>query len=111
MPIYDDVEDVLALTPSDLLLLRPLAEPETSRLANLCSYTRRWRQAKQLADTFWRRWTRAYLPTLQWRSKWCEQKRNFKPGDVVIIVSDGLKRAHWPLGRVKEVHPDQEGVV
>lgn len=111
VPIYDDVEDVRALTPNDLLLLRPLAEPETSRLANLCSYTRRWRQAKQLADTFWRRWTRAYLPTLQWRSKWCEQKRNFKPGDVVIIVSDGLKRAHWPLGRVKEVHPDQEGVV
>ena len=33
------------------------------------------------------------------------------PGDIVIIASDGLTRAHWPLGRVKAVHPDKEGVV
>ena len=103
VPVYDDANDVSALTPNDLLLLRPVAEPEASTLANWCSYTRRWRQAKQLADTFWKRWTRDYLPTLQWRSKWYEPKRNFMPGDVVIIASDGISRASWPVGRVKAV--------
>ena len=40
--------------------------------------------------------TAAYLPSLQYRSKWFRGIRNFKPGDVVTIVSDVLSRAHWP---------------
>ena len=111
VPVYDDADDIVAITPNDILILRPVSELNANELTNLDQYTRGWRQAKHLADTFWRRWIRIYLPSLQTRSKWFRKTRNLKPGDVVIIASDVLNRSHWPLGRVTAVHPSTDGIV
>ena len=111
VPVYDDAEEVVALTPNDLLVLRPVSELNLNELTNLDRYTRSWKQARQVADTFWKRWVKVYLPSLQSRSKWLREGRNFRPGDVVIIASDILSRANWPLGRVTAVHPGADGIV
>ena len=73
---------------------------------------RRWRQVQHLADTFWRRWTREYLPQLQQRQKWFHKKRNLAVGDIVLIVDDRCPRSSWPLGRIVETHTNlQDGCV
>ena len=64
-----------------------------------------------LADIFWKRWRREYLPLLQQRQKWFNPKRNFAVGDTVIVVDDSSPRNVWPIGRITEVFPDNRGMV
>ena len=66
--VSDDPRDMEALTPNHLLLLRagPLAPPGLFSKDEIYS-RRRWRQVQYLADIFWRRWIKEYLPSLQER--------------------------------------------
>ena len=65
----------------------------------------RWRFTQDLVTKCWRRLMKEYLPTLNTRNKWVEEKRNIAPGDVVLRVDTGNPRGHWPLGRIQEVFP------
>ena len=111
VPLCDDKEDRLALTPNDLLLLRPVDGLVLDECSNIGAFTRSWKQARHMACTFWKRWVRSYLPTLQVRSKWHKPARSIKVGDVVIVSNDGISRTRWPLGRVIEVHPGDDNLV
>ena len=100
----DDPSDSEALTPSHLLLLRsgPRLPPGVFRKEDGYS-RRRWRQVQYLADVFWRRWIREYLPQLQERQKWTYPSRNFAVDDIVLVVDDKVPRSSWPLGRITSV--------
>ena len=102
--------DNLAITPNDLLLLRSNSGlwTETS-ITKLCNA--RWKQANYLASVFWRRWTREYLPVLQARQKWLQVGRNFSVGDVVLVVTESLRREFWPVGIVNKCYVDSDGLV
>ena len=61
-----------------------------------------WRQTlltQALADQFWMRWRREYLPSLLHRVKWSEERRNLKVGDVVLMLEESAPRGFWPLAR------------
>jgi hypothetical protein len=76
------------------------------------NYARRWwRQVQYLADIFWRRWIREYLPTLQQRNKWQTKRQDIKIDDIVIITDDNISRGQWPLGRVIDVVKSRDGHV
>ena len=108
--VSSDAADVDPITPNVLLLGRldpstpPIVYAEGERLSR-----RRWRHSQVLADQFWSRFVRYYLPTMQSRSKWQEETRNLKTGDVVLIADPQLIRAHWPVGTITEVLPSQDG--
>jgi hypothetical protein len=70
-----------------------------------------WRVAQRLADMFWSRWIKEYLPTLSRRSKWNIQRKSIKPGDIVIVADDQAPRNSWMKGRVVAVRPGKDGVV
>jgi transposase InsO family protein len=107
--IGEDVTDPEPLSPSKLLLLRSNTCFPLGVFCPRDQYARRWwRQAQYLANIFWRRWTREYLPILQERQKWIEPKKNFKENDLVLVVDENLPRGQWPLGRVIEAYPDQD---
>ena len=72
---------------------------------------RRWRQVQYMADLFWKRWVKEYLPQLQERQKWSNIRRNFTPGDLVIIVDDSAPRNSWLTGRIVENILDRRGLV
>ena len=59
----------------------------------------------------WKRWTREYLPTLVTRKKWTVNTRNLKIGDLVILSIDNSPQSHWPLGRVIDIYPGNDGIV
>ena len=64
-----------------------------------------------LADLFWTRWTREYLPTLRARTKWTGQEQNVQVDDLVLVIERTLPRNEWVLGRVVETLPGPEGLV
>ena len=64
-----------------------------------------------MADSFWARWIKEYVPTLQERQKWLYPKRNLAVGDLVLMVDESLPRGRWPPGLIEEVLPDAKGSV
>ncbi|XP_068758151.1 uncharacterized protein [Montipora capricornis] len=107
--VSDDPKDSDALTPNHLLLLRSGTSLPPGLFVKGDNYScRRWRQVQYLADVFWRRWLREYLPALQERQKWGAAKRNFAVNDIVLVFDDTVPRSSWPLGRVLEVHSNKK---
>ncbi len=108
-----DPRDLEPLTPNHLLLLRSRSNlPPGILTKEDCCSTRRWRQVQYLANVFWRRWIREYLPSLQERQKWNKTRRNLEVGDIVLILDEKTKRCSWQLGRVLEVHTNRrDGLV
>jgi hypothetical protein len=70
-----------------------------------------WKELQRSALSFWKKWSEDYRRDLQQRSKWCQQKRNFKVGDVVLLADGEYRRMTWPIGRILEVYPDTDGFV
>ncbi|XP_076839331.1 uncharacterized protein LOC143484479 [Brachyhypopomus gauderio] len=110
--VSDDANDIEPLTPNHLLLLKsqPIMPPGTFCKDDMYA-RRRWKQVQYLADLFWSRWTREYLPLLQERQKWLKPRRNFMMGDVVLLVDSSSPRNSWVMGKVVETMPDSSGMV
>ena len=108
-----DVNDDTVITPQDILLpgSGSTCAPPGKFNADDCYVRRWWRQAQYLADVFWRRWLREYLPTLHARQRWHREQRSVKVGDIVVMKDIDTVRGHWPLGRVTSVHTSQDGLV
>ncbi|KAL3967647.1 phylloquinone omega-hydroxylase/docosahexaenoic acid omega-hydroxylase [Sarotherodon galilaeus] len=110
--VSTDPNDLEALTPNHLLLMKaktPLPPGVFSR-SDIYS-RRRWRQVQYLADLFWRRWIKEYLPDLQKRQKWALPQRNISQGNIVLIVDDSAPRNSWVMGRVIQTFEDAKGRV
>ena len=110
-PVSNDPNDFEALTPGHILRGGsnwglPVQGEELS-----ASYRRRWRHVQMMAERFWRRFVREYIPTLRSRHKYIRRLRNFKEGDMVLIATGDQPRGQWPLGRVLEVMPGADGLV
>ncbi|XP_006812352.1 uncharacterized protein LOC102804307 [Saccoglossus kowalevskii] len=102
--LSDDSKDCETLTPNHLLLLRAGPKlPPGVFVKEDCYVRKRWRQAQYLADVFWHRWIKEYLPALQERQKWRKARDNVKMGDVVLVHDPSAPRCSWPLAQVVEV--------
>ncbi|XP_062620585.1 uncharacterized protein LOC134282159 [Saccostrea cucullata] len=107
----DDPNDLCALTPNHILLMRSGESFPPGIFHASDNYAkRRWKQIQYLADVFWTRWIKEYVPLLQQRQKWLKQERNLQEGDLVLIV-ENTPRNTWNLGRVLEVIKDKYDVV
>ncbi|XP_055918643.1 uncharacterized protein LOC129950746 [Eupeodes corollae] len=70
-----------------------------------------WRQIQQIANIFWKRWVREYLPTLTKRTKWFQKAEPVKTGDVVLIIDENLPRCTWPKGIITSTVISKDGQV
>ena len=110
-PVSNDPKDAEPLTPNHLLLLRSGTVLPPGVFVKEDMYQKGWRQVQYLADVFWRRWVKEYLPTLQQRQKWLKPQRNMCVGDIVLIVDEKTPRSLWPLGRVVKTTQGRDGLV
>ena len=106
----NDPMDEEHLTRNYLLQLRSCASvpPEIFEREDL-HCTRQWRQAQYLANLFWRRWIKEYIPTLQERNEWNEPKENLKIDDPVLLPDEHYPRGQWPSARLGEVLKGEDG--
>lgn len=109
VPVYDDPYSLDVLTPNHLLRMREQSGTVGGHVDLRARYTRCWRQAQLLADTFWRRWLKEYLPSLQGRGKWITPKRDIQIGDLVLVLHENLPRGDWPRGLVTQVKQGGDG--
>lgn len=108
--VSSDVADADPVTPNLLLMGRldpslPQAVYEESELLS----RKRWKHSQILADQFWTRFIRHYLPALQTRAKWHKDTPVHQTGDIVMVVDPLLPRALWPVGRITKVLPGTDG--
>lgn len=109
-PSSDDLEDLEALRPNHIIQLKakPVLPSGLFKKEDLY-IRRRWRQVQYLADLFWKRWVKEYLPIMQQRQKWNKPRRNFSIGDLVL--DETAPGSSWPLGRIIKTSADSKGSV
>ncbi|KAL7293993.1 hypothetical protein TKK_0012566 [Trichogramma kaykai] len=91
-PVTDDPDDLNALTPGHLLIgTAPLSLPERRTTPPNLDSTHHWKL----------------------RYKWQRPRENVKIGDLVVILDPTLMTSsgRWPLGRVVNVYPGQDGLI
>ncbi|KAH9640902.1 hypothetical protein HF086_011771, partial [Spodoptera exigua] len=109
-PVSMDPDDEESLTPNHFLLGRscgamtPGEFSETDLIGKA-----NWRTSQRLADHFWKRWIREYLPLLMQRKIDGRATSDPKEGDVVMIVDATLPRNSWPRGEVIKTYPGPDG--
>lgn len=67
-----------------------------------------YNQAQYLAEELWKRWQREYLPMMNRRTKWFDERAPVAIGDLVY-VADSEKRKTWERGVVEEVFAGNDG--
>ena len=107
-----EVQDPEPLTPSKLLLLKgnPCESPGAFDKRDT-HYNRRFKQAHLVANHFWERWVKEYLPLLQERSKWFDTVRNLRAGDIVLVCDENTPRGQWPMGVIEDVFKGRDSLV
>ncbi|XP_066585411.1 uncharacterized protein [Prorops nasuta] len=96
-PLTGDMEDYLIPDA-------PIGDIPDNRL-------NRYQLLSKIQQTFWRRWSKEYLHHLQERSKWRGANENYAVGQLVIVQDDRYPPSKWPLGRIIDVHPGDDGLV
>lgn len=107
-----EAEEEEALTPNHFLLGGSGRVPCPGACDDSSAAIKQhWRRAQLLADHFWARWLREYLPTLQHRREPYGRGPPLRVDDAVLIVDPTLPRNTWPRGRVLRVYPGADGIV
>ncbi|XP_043469456.1 uncharacterized protein LOC122503094 [Leptopilina heterotoma] len=71
-----------------------------------------WQHIHRVRQHFLNRWSKEYLNQLNVRSKWQVKKpNNITIGTMVLLKEDNVPSLHWPLGRITEVFPGNDGLV
>ncbi|XP_058817874.1 uncharacterized protein LOC131681180 [Topomyia yanbarensis] len=102
--------DSEALTPNHFLRGYPPGEhPMGIRSTDPASALRDdYKRSQLLADVLWQRWLKEYIPGVNRRPKWHEERQPIEVGELVYIV-DGGKRRAWTRGIVDKVMRGKDG--
>lgn len=112
VPISSDSSDLTCLTPGHFLIgTSPTSYPESNISDVPMNRLQRWNRISQIQQNFWKRWSKDYLNQLQQRPKWFYSKPNLRLNDVVLLKEDNTKPYQWPLARVLELIPSEDGHV
>ncbi|XP_063920382.1 uncharacterized protein LOC135135288 [Zophobas morio] len=112
-PLSNDPNDLSALTPGHFLIGHPLTAPvEKDHTAISSNRLSRWQLIEACRQHFWRRWSKEYLTTMQSRAKWHHTSAKVpEVGTLVVLKDDNLPPLQWPLGRITQLHPGNDGLV
>ena len=109
-PVSSDHKDLNPLTPNDILLSRTSFIPAGLFQKSDTHSRKLWRQAQYLAEQFWSRWRKSYVPLLQERMSGQRQRPNLAAGDIVVLVDNSVPRGAWPFGLIKAVRLSKDGL-
>ena len=103
-------EDQVPLTPNHFLHGQAGGEFAPSSVDQTDFGPRkRWRRLQELMRHVWSRWIREWLPSISRRLKWQQQQKNITVGELVLVMAADVPRGQWPLGKVLETYPGNDG--
>lgn len=85
--------------------------PEPSLLTTAENRLTRWQLVQRMRQLFLDRWSREYLHSLNHRPKWWKSDTAVKVGRLCLILSETSPPNKWPLARIVETHPGDDGQV
>lgn len=106
-----DISDPVPITPNLLPMGRLDASLPQVMYRDIELFHCRWRFSQILADHFWTKFIKYYLPTLQPRQKWFTDTPNLAKPTMVMVIDSQLPQALWPMGRVQCLLPSLDGKV
>ena len=120
-----DINDLTPLTPNDLLMMGrhasegitvPLTKGPVPTTVFDEKFQRRWLDMQEMADQFWLRFTREYIPEVNKRQKWLLTHKNLHVGDLVMFIGDKFygatpPRGTWPLAVIVDTKEGDDGLV
>ena len=111
-PMSSNPADPQPLTPAHLMVGGPISALEEQSLINV-PYNRltNWQKVTKMVQSFWNRFNKEYLHSIQQRQKWNTTCDNLAVGDVVLLLEDNIPTCKWPTGRVITVFPGKDGIV
>ena len=91
-------EDIVALTPNDLLLQRARSEVSDLDFVTSDNLTKRQEAMKEIEETWWCQWYSQVLPHLVPYRRWKVEFRALQEGDIVLVNYDKkLKKSEYKL--------------
>lgn len=110
--VSTDPDDEEALTPNHFLIGRSSGNLKLTRYeSEILSPRRTFEIVQNLAQGFWKRWLREYLPTVLAQRKWHATPTPIQVDDIVVILDYQAPRNTWRKGRVVEVYPSRSDKV
>ncbi|XP_058817100.1 uncharacterized protein LOC131680402 [Topomyia yanbarensis] len=110
--LHEDPSDLQALTPGHFLVGAALKSvPDTDYESIPFNRLHQWQQTQKIFQDIWKRWHVEYLASLQPRTKWYKPPVNLQPDTLVIILDENLSPMRWPMARIRDVHPGNDGVI
>ena len=106
-----DIDDDNYLCPNDLLLGRASSRVPSGPFKQYTNPRKRFSFIQSLIDTFWRKWTRDFFPSLLIRPKWHFRKRELCVGDIVLMKDLNALRGNWKLGKISKVYLSQDNII
>ena len=106
----NEANDLQPITPNHFILGRATTEVPQGPFRETKNSRKRFEFVQALAQQVLNRFHREYLQTLMQRAKWQSKERQFKIGDIVLMVDSNVARGKWNLARVIEVYPGRDGV-
>ncbi|GJQ82633.1 hypothetical protein Trydic_g9938 [Trypoxylus dichotomus] len=110
-PLAPLANDPIALSPSHFLIGNYLTAIPEEEVQPPLNRVRWYKQLQQIAQHFWRRWSREYLSSLQQRTKWKETSSSQLNPETMVMLRDHLPPLLWKVGRVIASHPGSDGLV
>ena len=106
--------DLEPLTANQLLTMKSkvVVPPLLYSMVSADLYAiRRWKRVQYLANLFWSRWRKEFLPLYLQRPKWVKARKNLSVDDIVLVVDEQVHRSHWKMARVVDVKASRDNLV
>lgn len=102
----EDVNNPSVITPN--MLLRN-SNRTVSSLPSQFDCRKQWTISQAIAEEFWSKWLKAYLPTISLRRKWYSENDPIRVGQLVLIIDENTKRGDWRRAIVTKTLPSSDG--
>ena len=110
--LTSELEDWRALTPMTILTGNLHPDIPSHDFSKGDQYRQNYKYVIAVAEQFWERWLKMYIPWLQIRHCWKEAMPNLKKGDLILLKdSESEGRREFPKAVIEEVYPDENGYV
>lgn len=110
--LSNDPGELNVLTPGHFLIgtsLLSLPEPDYTSIPS--NRLHHYHELQRLVQQHWDRWRKEYLCEQNHQRKKSVSAIDVHVGQIVLVQDEGKPSVSWPLARIENVHPGDDGIV